>query len=214
MLPSFDNSPKNALWLFQSSKSMTKSHLTHHIYIPLDIINRITHPCQTAFLPPPPHLAFLHHLNPQEDLHNRPLECVTWTCNTSIKAGQASETMGRVAYNVVPLPPPLTRWLADSLTPSHPPPLTPSLTHLASCFPWNKPDPSTVNVALLRVLPNVFVKDTWAVCSLFTWTLLPPSICGSIYSWSNLFCFYTEHSWHYLWRVFFFLSIKANITII
>lgn len=179
-----------------------------YIYIPSDIINTITYllrPHAKEHSSLLPHLAFLHYLNPQEDLHNRLLECDSWTRNISIKVGQASETIGRVTYNRVPLPPPLTR------SPSHPPPPTPSPTHLASCLPCNKPNPSTVNVAPLRVLPNVFVKDTWAVCSSFIRTMLPPSICGVVYSLSDLFCIiYTEHD--IIYDVFHYLHIKANVT--
>lgn len=105
---------KIALWFFQSSKSVKKSHLTHYIYTPLDIINTITHllrPHAKQHSSPSPRIPsllsgrFTHH----------PLECDTWTCNTSMRAGQASETMGRVTCDVVPLPPPLARSLPPTL---------------------------------------------------------------------------------------------------
>lgn len=127
---------------------------------------------------------------------------------TTFKAGQACQarTMGRVTYNIVPLPPPLT----CSLPPTLPRPLLPR-TYLASCLPCNRPNPSTVNVAPLRVLPNVFVKDTWAACSSFIRTMLPPSICGVVYSLSDLFCIiYTEHD--IIYDVFIYLYMKANAT--
>ena len=50
-------------------------------------------------------------------------------------------------------------------------------TCLASCLSCNKPNPSTVNTAPLRVLWKVLVKDTWAVYSFLISMLSPPSIC-------------------------------------
>lgn len=67
-------------------------------------------------IPPPatltPHLAFIHYRKPQKDLHNYSLEGDTQTCNTFIKAGQASETMWTVKEPFLPV-------LTHRLSPTH-----------------------------------------------------------------------------------------------